>query len=268
MWYSCQNIFKFFTILSFLLCINCPFFTQNNDSISSTNKFSLSEKNTEEGMWDFEIDDDFNLPKNKPKAIKNEIDIAQLQCSQNSVFSSNNIKLNIPYNQINSYAISERTYFKTLQTQKDIISLQFGIGFSLFQLNLGRNRAIIDDDTITFTYSTQDVTKNYLRYNYLTIPLKFNFKPFPLKQDKLQLSLALHYNYALSGKYQFSYNENGFTKKEITTGKLHQKSQFITSRGQVTYKSFGVFFESSLNAVFAIFHKPFFHRFGIVICNY
>lgn len=268
MWYSCQNIFKFFTILSFLLCINYPLFTQNNDSISSTNKFSLAEKNTEEGMWDFEKDDDFNLAKNKTKAVKNEIDISQLHCTKNVVFSKKNTKLNIPYNHINSYAVSERNYFKTLQTQKDIVSLQFGIGFSLYQLNLGRNKAIIDDDTITFAYSNQEVTKNYLRYNYLTIPLKFNFKPFPLKQDKLQLSLALHYNYALSGKYQFSYNENGFTKKEIITGKLHQKPQFITSRGQVTYKNFGVFFESSLNAVFSIFHEPFFHRFGIVICNY
>ena len=116
MWYSCQNIFKFFTILSFLLCINYPFFTQNNDSISSTNKFSLSKKNTEEGMWDFETDDDFNLAKNKTKAIKNEIDISQLHFTKNVVFSKNNIKLNIPYNQINSHAVSELNYFKTFQT--------------------------------------------------------------------------------------------------------------------------------------------------------
>ena len=88
-------------------------------------------------MWDFETDDDFNLAKNKTKAIKNEIDISQLHCTKNIIFSKNNIKLNIPYNHINSHAISERNYFKTLQTKKDVVSLQFGIGFSLYQLNLG-----------------------------------------------------------------------------------------------------------------------------------
>ncbi len=230
------------------------------------NPFSLKAKDNND--WNFEDANDFNINRKNYQSIKNELDIGALLYLKNDFTRGDFNTIDVPYNLFNSHQLGIKKYIKTIESKRKYFNFQIGIGTILHHLNLGENEANITDDTITFFLSSKEVKKNFFRFNYLSIPIKFNLKPFPSKKNTLQIGASFQYHHLLRGKYELQYLELNNTLKNITIGKLHHVNRFLSSRIQLSYKNIGVYVENGITSISTIFQSPYSLSFGVILCSY
>ena len=254
-----------------LLIIGCcsNFQGQNIDTLNNPwYKKLFNSKNKYNNDWNFEEEDDFTLDQKKDPSLKNEFDLGSLLYMENKISRGNLENIDAPYNRYNSAQIGIKKYIKTIESPKKYFNFQVGLGTTFHHLNLGKIEANILDDTITFFKSSKEIRKNFIRYHYLTVPLKLNFKPLPSKKGTFQIGASVQYHLLLNGKYELKFQEQNNSKKISTLGKLHHQNHFISSRVQLSYKKVGVYIENGITSISTIFQSPYSLSFGLVLCSY
>ncbi len=254
-----------------LLIIGCcsNFQGQNIDTLNTSwFKKILKSKNKYNSDWNFEEEDGFRLDQKKYTSLKNEFDLGALLYIENKISRGNLESIKAPFNRYNSAQIGIKKYIKTIESPKKYFNFQLGLGTTFHHLNLGKNEAIVLDDTITFFKSSKEIRKNFMRFLYLTVPLKLNFKPLPSKKKTFQIGASIQYHLLLNGKYELKFKELNNSKKISTLGKLHHQNHFISSRIQLSYKKIGVYVENGITSISTIFQSPYSLSFGIVLCSY
>ena len=242
---------------------------QNLDTLNNPwYKKLFNSKNKYKNDWNFEEEDDFTLDQKKQPSLKNEVDLGALLYVENKIGKGNLEGINAPFNRYNSAQIGIKKYIKTIESQKKHFNFQVGFGTTFHHLNLGKNEAIVLDDTMTFFKSSKEIKRNFMRFHYLTVPLKLNFKPIPSKKNTFQIGASVQYHLLLNGKYELKFQEHNNTKKISTLGKLHHQNHFISGRIQLSYHNLGVYVENGISSISTIFQSPYSLSFGIVLCSY
>ena len=236
----------------------------------NTSRFKkiLKSKNKYNNDWNFEEDDDFRLDQKKHASLKNEFELGALLYTENKINRGHLEIIKAPFNQHNSAQIGIKKYIKTIESPKKYFNFQLGIGTTFHHLNLGKNEAIVLDDTITFFKSSKEIRKNFMRFHYLTVPLKLNFKPISSKKKTFQIGASIQYHLLIKSKYELKFKELNNSKKISTLGNLHHRNHFISSRIQLSYKKIGVYVENGITSISTIFQSPYSLSFGIVLCSY
>lgn len=272
---SKKYIFNFFQkclvcVIILMITFFCSnFHGQHVDTLNTTwYKKLFNSKNNYNNDWNFEEEDDFTLDQKKYSSLKNEFDLGALLYVENKIIKGNLKRINAPFNKINSAQLGFKKYVKTFESKKKFFNFQIGVGTNFHHLNLGKNEATIFDDTITFFKSSKEIRKNFIRYHYLTIPGKLNFKPLPYKKMTFQIGASVQYHMLLSGRYELKFQELNNSKKISTLGKLHHQNHFFSSRIQLSFKKIGMYIENGITSISTIFKSPFSLSFGIVLCSY
>ena len=230
------------------------------------NLFNSQNKNNND--WNFEDEDDFTLDQKKDPSLKNEFELGALLYVKNKINNGNLERINAPFNKYNSAQIGFKKYVKTFESKKKFFNFQIGVGANFHHLNLGKNEAIVLADTITFFKSSKEIRKNFIRYHYLTIPGKLNFKPLPYKKKTFQIGASIQYHMLLSGRYELKFQELNNSTKISTLGKLHHQNHFFSSKIQLSFKKIGVYIENGITSISTIFKSPYSLSFGVVLCSY
>jgi hypothetical protein len=121
---------------------------------------------------------------------------------------------------------------------KNFVSLQYGVGFEMFNFRFEKNISFRDDLFGKIKYDNVNFSKNKLFVKYLTVPLKINFNLAPMANKPLHASIGMSAGYLLKARNKQISNERG---KEKYEGTFNLNSWRIATIGELGFGDFTIY---------------------------
>ena len=121
---------------------------------------------------------------------------------------------------------------------KNFASLQYGVGFEMFNFRFEKNISFRDDIVGKMKYDDVQFSKNKLFVKYLTVPVKLNFNLTPGAKNPLHASIGMSAGYLLKARNKQISAERG---KEKYDGTFNLNNWKISTIGELGFGDFTIY---------------------------
>jgi len=121
---------------------------------------------------------------------------------------------------------------------KKYVSLQYGVGFEMFNFRFEKNISFRDDVFGKMKYDNVQFSKNKLFVKYLTVPVKLNFNLAPMSNKPLHASIGMSAGYLLKARNKQISTERG---KEKYDGTFNLNNWRIATIGELGFGNFTIY---------------------------
>ncbi|MEY4333220.1 MAG: hypothetical protein RLZZ196_1958 [Bacteroidota bacterium] len=121
---------------------------------------------------------------------------------------------------------------------KNFASLQYGVGFEMFNFRFEKNISFRDDIVGKMKYDNVQFSKNKLFVKYLTVPVKLNFNLTPGAKNPLHASIGMSAGYLLKARNKQISAERG---KEKYDGTFNLNNWKISTIGELGFGDFTIY---------------------------
>jgi len=121
---------------------------------------------------------------------------------------------------------------------KNFASLQYGVGFEMFNFRFEKNISFREDVAGKIKYDNVNFSKNKLFVNYLTIPVKINFNLSPGASKPLHASIGMSAGYLLKARNKQISAERG---KEKYNGTFNLNNWRVASIAELGFGNFTLY---------------------------
>jgi hypothetical protein len=121
---------------------------------------------------------------------------------------------------------------------KKYVSLQYGVGFEMFNFRFEKNISFRDDVVGKIKYDNINFSKNKLFVKYLTVPVKLNFNLSPGARKPLHASIGMSAGYLLKARNKQISTERG---KEKYDGTFNLNNWRIATIGELGFGNFTIY---------------------------
>jgi hypothetical protein len=121
---------------------------------------------------------------------------------------------------------------------KNFASLQYGVGFEMFNFRFEKNISFRDEVVGKIKYDNINFSKNKLFVKYLTVPVKLNFNLTPGARKPLHASLGMSAGYLLKARNKQISAERG---KEKYEGTFNLNNWRIATIGELGFGDFTIY---------------------------
>ncbi len=121
---------------------------------------------------------------------------------------------------------------------KNFASLQYGVGFEMFNFRFERNTSFREDEFRKMKYDDIQFSKNKLFVKYLTVPVKLNFNLSPGARRPLHASVGMSAGYLLKARNKQISAERG---KEKYDGTFNLNNWRIATIGELGFGDFTIY---------------------------
>ncbi len=121
---------------------------------------------------------------------------------------------------------------------KKYVSLQYGVGFEMFNFRFEKNISFRDDVVGKMKYDNVQFSKNKLFVKYLTVPVKLNFNLSPGARKPLHASIGMSAGYLLKARNKQISTERG---KEKYDGTFNLNNWRIATIGELGFGNFTIY---------------------------
>ncbi len=148
--------------------------------------------------------------------------------------NSNSLALNnLKSSNVNLWFVQQR-----VKLIKNFASLQYGVGFEMFNFRFEKNISFRDDIVGKIKYDDVQFSKNKLFVKYLTVPLKLNFNLTPGANKPLHASIGMSAGYLLKARNKQISIERG---KEKYEGNFNLNNWRVASIGELGFGNFTLY---------------------------
>jgi len=148
--------------------------------------------------------------------------------------NSNSLTLNnLKSSNVNLWFVQQR-----VKLIKNFASLQYGVGFEMFNFRFEKNISFRDDIVGKIKYDDVQFSKNKLFVKYLTVPLKFNFNLTPGANKPLHASIGMSAGYLLKARNKQISTERG---KEKYEGNFNLNNWRVATIGELGFGNFTLY---------------------------
>ena len=148
--------------------------------------------------------------------------------------NSNSLALNhLKSSNVNLWFVQQR-----VKLIKNFASLQYGVGFEMFNFRFEKNISFRDDIAGKIKYDDVQFSKNKLFVKYLTVPLKLNFNLTPGANKPLHASIGMSAGYLLKARNKQISTERG---KEKYEGNFNLNNWRVATIGELGFGNFTLY---------------------------
>lgn len=148
--------------------------------------------------------------------------------------NSNSLALNhLKSSNVNIWFVQQR-----VKLIKNFASLQYGVGFEMFNFRFEKNISFRDDIVGKIKYDDVQFSKNKLFVKYLTVPLKLNFNLTPGANKPLHASIGMSAGYLLKARNKQISTERG---KEKYEGNFNLNNWRVATIGELGFGNFTLY---------------------------
>ncbi len=148
--------------------------------------------------------------------------------------NSNSLTLNhLKSSNVNLWFVQQR-----VKLIKNFASLQYGVGFEMFNFRFEKNISFRDDIVGKIKYDDVQFSKNKLFVKYLTVPLKLNFNLTPGANKPLHASIGMSAGYLLKARNKQISTERG---KEKYEGNFNLNNWRVATIGELGFGNFTLY---------------------------
>lgn len=148
--------------------------------------------------------------------------------------NSNSLALNnLKSSNVNLWFVQQR-----VKLIKNFASLQYGVGFEMFNFRFEKNISFRDDIVGKIKYDEVQFSKNKLFVKYLTVPLKLNFNLTPGTNKPLHASIGMSAGYLLKARNKQISTERG---KEKYEGNFNLNNWRVATIGELGFGNFTLY---------------------------
>jgi hypothetical protein len=148
--------------------------------------------------------------------------------------NSNSLALNhLKSSNVNLWFVQQR-----VKLIKNFASLQYGVGFEMFNFRFEKNISFRDDIAGKIKYDDVQFSKNKLFVKYLTVPLKLNFNLTPGASKPLHASIGMSAGYLLKARNKQISTERG---KEKYEGNFNLNNWRVATIGELGFGNFTLY---------------------------
>lgn len=121
---------------------------------------------------------------------------------------------------------------------KNFASLQYGVGFEMFNFRFEKNISFREDVAGKIKYDNVNFSKNKLFVKYLTVPVKINFNLSPGASKPLHASIGMSAGYLLKARNKQISAERG---KEKYDGTFNLNNWRVATIGELGFGNFTLY---------------------------
>lgn len=121
---------------------------------------------------------------------------------------------------------------------KNFASLQYGVGFEMFNFRFEKNISFREDVAGKIKYDNVNFSKNKLFVKYLTVPVKINFNLSPGASKPLHASIGMSAGYLLKARNKQISTERG---KEKYDGTFNLNNWRVATIGELGFGNFTLY---------------------------
>lgn len=121
---------------------------------------------------------------------------------------------------------------------KDFASLQYGVGFEMFNFRFEKNISFREEVVGKIKYDNVNFSKNKLFVKYLTVPVKINFNLSPGASKPLHASIGMSAGYLLKARNKQISIERG---KEKYDGTFNLNNWRVATIGELGFGNFTLY---------------------------
>ena len=204
-----------------------------NISFTKNRKFNNIDNRTSYFDWDFGF---ANFIDNSPVLLYTAIPNSLIPPigEPPAYASSQSMALNhLKSSNVNLWFVQQR-----VKLIKNFASLQYGVGFEMFNFRFEKNISFRDDEHRKMKYDDIQFSKNKLFVKYLTVPVKLNFNLSPGAARPLHASIGMSAGYLLKARNKQISAERG---KEKYDGTFNLNNWRIATIGELGFGDFTIY---------------------------
>lgn len=147
---------------------------------------------------------------------------------------ANSLSLNhLKSSNVNLWFVQQR-----VKLIKNFASLQYGVGFEMFNFRFEKNISFREDVAGKIKYDNINFSKNKLFVKYLTVPVKLNFNLSPGSSKPLHASIGMSAGYLLKARNKQISAERG---KEKYNGTFNLNNWRVATIGELGFGNFTLY---------------------------
>lgn len=204
-----------------------------NVSFRNTRKYNNTDNRTSYFDWDFGF---ANYIDKSPTLLYTAMPLSIYPPTGDPLpyMSGSSLSLNhLKSSNVNLWFVQQR-----VKLIKHFASLQYGVGFEMFNFRFEKNISFREEVTGKIKYDNVNFSKNKLFVKYLTVPVKINFNLNPGASKPLHASIGMSAGYLLKARNKQISAERG---KEKYDGTFNLNNWRVATIGELGFGNFTLY---------------------------